>query len=462
MSKLLVLGCFLLSLVSTVVCGADAGTARNGDVVVVKLKGEVDDTQFYCVRRALKNAETMKASAVIIDIDTYGGSMKSAMDIMNALMKSDVPTYTFVDDRAMSAGALISIASGKIYMSPTGVIGAAAPVDQFGGNLESTMQEKVLSMETAVCHTAAQKNGYRDDVVRAFFKDDEVKIGDTVINPKGSLLSLNANEAVKVYDNKPLLAAGIVSSIDDLRAKEHLTGPVINVKPTGFEVMAYWLTNYSFLLLLGGIIGAYLEAKFHGTMISGIVSLCCFILFFTGQYVAGLAGWEVFVAFVIGVLLVIGEIFLHPGTIFPGLAGVVLIVGSLLWAMIDRYPDQPLVPTAQMLLRPMLTLGGAIAAAALVIYFLGKYLPETPILSRLALATANPQGPSLSLNSPDSPLLVKVGETGVAKSNLRPSGKAEFGNALVLDVITQGEFVAPYSKIRIVAIEGPRIVVESC
>jgi membrane-bound serine protease (ClpP class) len=80
----------------------------------------------------------------------------------------------------------------------------------------------------------------------------------------------------------------------------------------------------------------------------------------------------------------------------------------------------------------------------------------------LALGASNPQGPSLSSKSPDSPLLVKVGETGVAKSNLRPSGKAEFGNALILDVVTQGEFVSPYSRIRVVAIEGPRIVVESC
>ena len=440
-----------------------AKAADSGNVVVISLKGEVNEAQFYCVRRALKGAEETKASAVILDIETNGGKVTSAIDIMNALMKSDVPTYAFVDDKAFSAGALISVATGKIYMSPEGVIGAAAPVGGFGEDLDSTMKEKVLSVISSECKAAALKNGYREDVVESFFNSDkEVKIDGTVINPKGSLLSLGAHDAVKLYDGKPLLATGIVNSVADLMAKEKLTGHVVNVAPSGFEVIALWLTNYSFLLLLGGIIGAYLEAKFHGTMISGTVSLICFILFFLGQYLAGLAGWEVIIVFAVGVLLLASELFVHPGTIFPGVAGVILIFGSLLWAMIDRYPDQPLVPSTQMLTRPLLTLGGAIVAAMVVIYFLAKYLPQTSIYNRLALATANPPGPSLSAKSPDSPLLVKVGETGVAKSNLRPSGKAEFANALVLDVITQGEFLPPYSRVRIVAIEGPRIVVESC
>ena len=458
MSKFLSFGCLALLLFSIHAKGAE-----RGDVVVISLKGEVNETQFYCVRRALKGAEQTKASAVVLDLDTFGGEVTAAINIMNALMKCDIPTYTFVDDKAISAGALVSIATGKIYMSPAGVIGAAAPVNAFGGDLESTMKEKEISILSTVCRTASVKNGYREDLVQSLFnKDVEVKIGGTVINPKGSLLSLNASEAAKLYDNKPLLSAGIVGSVQQLMAKEKLTGRVVTIEPSGFEVLAQWLTNYSFVLLLGGIIGAYLEAKFHGTMISGIVSLICFILFFTGQYLAGLAGWEVFVVFFLGVLLLFSELFVHPGTIFPGIAGVILILGSLLWAMIDRYPDQPIVPTSAMLTGPVITLGAAILAAMVVIYFLGKYLPRTPIFNRLALATANPQGPSLSASSPDSPLLVKVGETGVAKSNLRPSGKAEFANALVLDVITQGEFVAPYSRVRIVAIEGPRIVVEPC
>ncbi len=442
---------------------AKCADSARGDVVVISLKGEVDESQFYCVRRALKNAEDIKASAVVIDMNTNGGKVTSAIDIMNALMKSDVPTYTFVDDKAYSAGSLIAVATQKIYMSPAGEIGAAAPVNQFGEDLDSTMKQKVISVMDEKCRAATARNGYRDDVVQAFFNDnEEVKIDGKIINAKGSLLSLNAADASKIYDGKPLLAAGIVNSIHDLLDKEKLTGRVINVEPTGFEVLATWLTNYSFVLLLGGILGAYLEAKFHGTMISGIASLICFILFFTGQYLAGLAGWEVFIVFFIGVLLLMSEIFVHPGTVFPGVAGVILIIGSLLWAMIDRYPDQPLVPTAHMIEGPALTLGGAIIAAMVVIFFLGKYLPQTPLLNRLALAAANPQGPSLCATSPDSPLLVKVGETGVAKSNLRPSGKAEFANSLVLDVITQGEFVAPYSRVRVVAIEGPRIVVEPC
>lgn len=457
MSKFLCV-CFLMAMLLP----AAARGEQHGEVVVISLKGEVNQTQFYCVRRALKSAEEEGASAVIVDLDTFGGENTSAIEIMNALMKSRVPTYAFVNDKAISAGAMISVATGKIYMSPTGVIGAAAPVRSDFTDMESTMKAKELSVISAKYRDAAQKYGYREDLLQSFSNSDvEVKIGAVVINAKGSLTSLNATEAVKLYGDKPLLATGIVSSISELMAKEKLTGQVRTVTPSGFEVLALWLTNYSFVLLLGGVLGAYLEAKFHGTMISGLVSLACFILFFTGQYFAGLAGWEIFIVFFIGVLLLASEIFVHPGTIFPGIAGVILIIGSLLWAMIDRYPGQPLIPTTQMLGGPVLMLLGVMLASLVLIYVLGKYLPKTHFMNRLALATANPQGPSLSATSPDSPLLVKVGETGVAKSNLRPSGKAEFGTTM-FDVVTQGEFVAPYSRVRIVAIEGPRIVVESC
>jgi membrane-bound serine protease (ClpP class) len=458
MSKYLRLGCLLFLLFSVAAKGTEPG-----DIVVIPIKGEITETQFFFLRRALKDAEQEKAGAVIIDMDTYGGELQAAVDMMNALMQCDIPTYTFVDSKAISAGAMITIATQKIYMSPTAVIGAAAPVSGEGGDLPSTMKDKTVSAMSAIARAASQKNGYNPELAESFInKEKEVKIGDTVINEKGSLLSLSAQEAAKVYNGKPLLAAGVVDSIPELVKREKLKGNLNPpVQQTGFEVLATWITALSPFFLLAGILGIYLEVKFHGTLIPGILGGICFLIFFAGHYVAGLAGWEVFALFFLGMLLLLSELFVHPGTILPGVAGAMLIVASLLWAMVDRYPDQPLVPTSEMLAGPVLTLGGTILAAIVMIFFLGKYLPKTTLFNHLALGRANPQGPSLSAKSVDSPLLVKVGETGVAKSNLRPSGKAEFGTAM-FDVVTQGEFVAPYSRVRIVAIEGPRIVVESC
>src|SRR5213082_1620266 len=185
-------------------------------------------------------------------------------------------------------------------------------------------------------------------------RDKEVKIGDRVVHAKGTLLSLNAQEATEKINGKPLLADGIADSIVDLKQKAGLQGNLISIDPTGFEQLAFWITSLAPLLLLGGIIGAYLEFKIPGATMPGIISAICFALFFLGHYLAGLAGWEVVGLFVLGVALVIIEIlFFAHSTIVFGVLGVLLMLASMLWAMIDRYPEQPFFPTGEMLAVPL-------------------------------------------------------------------------------------------------------------
>ena len=449
--------CSLLLLLSMA-----AHAAAQGEIVVIPLKGEVSQAQFFFLRRALKTAEREKASAVILDMETYGGEVFAAIDIMDALMKSDVPTYTLVDNKAISAGALIAVATQKIYMTSTAVIGASAPVSSGGEDLPSTMKDKTVSAISAIVRAASQKNDHNAELVEAFInKEKEIKIGDTVINAKGSLLTLSAQEASRVFNGKPLLAAGIADSIDDLIKKEKLKGHVRTFELTGFEKLAPLIAALGPLFLLAGILCSYLEVKLHGTFIPGIIAVTCFGFFFGGNYIAGLAGWEVFACFIIGFMLVISEIMLHPGTILPGLAGLFLMIGSILWAMVDRYPDQPWLPSGEMLKMPFLNLAAILLASIVIILLFGRFLPKTTFYNRLVLGTSGPAGPSLSNTSIDSPSLVKTGETGVAKSILRPSGKAMFGDNM-LDVVTDGGFVESGSRIRVVAIEGVRIVVEGC
>lgn len=434
--------------------------AAAADVVVIPLRGEVSEAQFFFLRRALKNAEQGKADAVLIDMDTYGGEVTSAVRMIDALSKTGVPTFTYINTNAASAGALVALATRHIYIAPTGAIGAAAPVNSNGEDLQETMKDKTVSYLSGRIRSAAERNGYNPDIAEAFInKTKEVKIGDTVVHPKGSLLTFSAQEAVKKIGGKPLLAEGIASSIDDLLAQAKLRGPVRKIEPTGFERLAFWITEFAPVILLLGIVGAYLEVKMHGTFIPGAVAGICFLLFFFGHYVAGLAGWEVAVVFLLGLALLLGELLVHPGTIIPGLLGALMMMGSLIWTMMDRYPSQPFLPTSAMLVRPMLNLGVAVVASAAVIVILGKYLPRTPLFSWIVLGKSNAQGPSLSSHSSGSPTRVRVGEQGIATSVLRPSGKAQFDGEVV-DVITQGGFVEPGKNVRVVEIEGARVVVE--
>jgi membrane-bound serine protease (ClpP class) len=446
-------------LVLLVGCLCVLATARAGEIVVIPIKGEINRAQFFFLRRGLKEAEAAKADAVILDMDTYGGELDAATDMLDALMATSVPTIAYIDTNAGSAGALISLGTKRIYMAPVSAIGAAAPVESSGGDLPSTMQDKVVSYFSGYFRSAATKNGYDPDIAEAFIsKDVEVKIGNTVIHPKGTLLTLSAQEATRVIDGKPVLAAGMADSIPDLMSKVKLSGAMVQIEPTGFETLAFWLTTLAPLLLLGGIVGVYIELKVGGFGVAGFVAAICFLAFFFGSYVAGLAGWEVVILFVIGLALIISEIAIHPGTIIPGLVGLMLVTASVIWAMMDRYPHEPLIPTGDMLEHPLTNLTITIVLAGIALPIITRYLPRTPLFRFIALARSQARGPSFSGKLVDSPTKVAIGENGVALSTLRPSGNARFGD-MIVDVITRGEFIEPDSPVRVLSVEGSRIVV---
>jgi membrane-bound serine protease (ClpP class) len=437
---------------------------HKGDVVVVPLRGEISPSMFLFLRRGVKAAENSSASAIILDMNTYGGRLDAAEEITSVLNHATVPTYTFINTNAGSAGSLIALATKHIYMAPVSAIGAAAPVLPTGEDLPLTEREKTLSYWSALLRGSALRNGHNPDVGEAFMnKEKEVKIGDRVVHPKGTLLTLNAQEATEQINGRPLLADGIADTVADVKQKAGLKGDVVSVEPTGFEQLAFWITAMAPLLLLGGIVAAYLEFKIPGATIPGFVAAVCFALFFLGHYFAGLAGWEVVALFLLGLALVLIEIlFFAHSTIVFGVVGVFLMLGSILWAMIDRYPGQTFLPTGRMLAVPLLNLLVALVAAAIVIALLARYLPRTSLYRRFALITSNPPGPSLS-ESPRQfaiPIALSPGMQGISLSILRPSGKARFAER-VIDVVTQGEFIPPGTPITVVQTDGMRVVVES-
>ena len=438
---------------------APGAPAPAGPVFVIPIHGEVGPAQFYFLRRALKEAQRDNASAVVLDVDTFGGRVDSAMEEMDALLTTRIPTIAFVDTKAISAGSLVSLAAKRIYMHPNAVIGASAVVGGEGEDLKETMKEKSTSMVVAKARGAAKAGGHPEDVAEAFVrKESEVKRGDVTIDSKDTLLTLNAADAAKLYDGKPLLSAGTVENLGELMKAEGLTGTVRRIEPSGFETIAFWITTLAPLLLIGGIVGAYIEMKAPGFGIPGIVSLICFALFFGGHFIAGLAGWESVVVFAVGLLLVLGELFLHPGTMVPGLVGVLLMLGSLVWAMTDHWPGTPGLPSTDELQRPMLNLVIAILGGTVFIAVLAKFLPNTSIYRRLVLATASENGPSITV--PAVNLELHAGDTGVAATTLRPSGKATFRGEHY-DVVTGGDFIKNGTSVRVVSVDGMRVVVEA-
>ena len=452
----------LAGLLSLGVAQAREGVDR-GDVVVIPIRGEVAPSLALFLRRAQKEAESNGAAAIILDMDTYGGRLDSAEEMTGILNHATIPTYTFINSNAGSAGALIALATKHIYMAPVSAIGAAAPILSTGEDLPPTQKEKTVSFWSALVRSNALRNGHNPDIGEAFMnKEKEVKIGDRVLHPKGSLLTLNAQEATEKINGKSVLAEEIAESIPELVQKAGLKGKLVQFEPSGFEQLAFWLTALAPLLLLGGILGAYIEFKIPGFGLAGIISIICFALFFLGHYFAGLAGWEVAGLFVLGVVFVLLEVlFFGHSTIVFGVVGVLLMFASLLWAMVDRYPGQKFLPTGQMLKIPLLNMFLTFLGAAILIALLARFLPQTSIYRRFILSTTNPPGPSLA-GSPRSfaiPLPLAPGMQGRALTILRPSGKAEFENHVV-DVLTEGEFIAPETPVAIVSTDGMRVVVK--
>jgi len=195
--------------------------------VVIPLRGEVSQAQFFFLRRILKAGEAADASAFILDMDTPGGELGAAVEILQALLKVKAPTFTYVNPNAGSAGALIALGTKQIWMAPVSAIGAAAPVMGGGQEIPETLGAKIVSYYSGYFRSAAENNGHNPEIAEAFInKEKAVKIGGREIDKRGELLTLSAQEAAEKIGGRPLLAAGIADSVADLVQAAGLQGPV--------------------------------------------------------------------------------------------------------------------------------------------------------------------------------------------------------------------------------------------
>jgi membrane-bound serine protease (ClpP class) len=330
-----------------------------------------------------------------------------------------------------------------------------------GGEIPETLAAKVVSYYSGYFRSAAENNGHNPEIAEAFInKEKEVKVGNKVINEKGELLTMSAQEATERIGGKPVLAQGIAESVADLVRDAGLKGPVVEAEPSGFEKAALYITMLAPLFLLGGIIGTYIEFKSPGFGVPGAIAAVCFLLFFAGHYVAGLTGMEVIAVFVLGLLLVLVELLFIPGIVVLALAGTLMMFGALLWAMVDYYPSAPEWPSLDIFLLPLANLGVAIGLSGVAIFFLAQFFPKLPVLRRLVLTTSEPGGGSLTMDEPGAGhLSVRAGDRGRSLSMLRPVGRAEFGGEN-FDARSEGDFIPPGTEVRALRVEGSEVVVE--
>ena len=180
---------------------APKGTAK---VVVIPIREQISKPELFILRRGLKEAIDNGVQTVVLDMETPGGRSDVTFDMLKALEKFPGKTITYVNREAMSAGALIAAGTDDIYFAPGAVIGAAAPVNADGTNINETMNAKLVSYLKARVRAITEGKGYRGEVISAMIDlKSEFKIGDEVIKGKDELLSLTAQEAMKEYGTPP-------------------------------------------------------------------------------------------------------------------------------------------------------------------------------------------------------------------------------------------------------------------
>lgn len=432
-----------LSVICTLAFGITPGTSHADDapapsapgpakVVVIPVRAQISPPELYILRRGLKEAIDHGVQTVVLDMNTPGGNGGTMLEMLKAIEKFPGKTYTFVNNEAGSAGALIAAGTDEIYFAPDGVMGSAAPVNADGSDLEPTMRAKVVSFMKARVRTITSDKGYRSEVLSAMIdKESEFKIGEAVIKPKGELLTLTAAEAMKEYGEPPapLLGAGIAEDIDGLLDTIHGKGnwSATRLEVSWSEKLAQYLTGIAPILMAIGMAALFIEFKTPGFGFFGLAGGLILAVVFLGHYVAGLSGHEPALFFALGILLVVAEIFFFPGSIAIGIAGVALMLGSLVWSMADLWPSQPIPFTMDVFLQPMVSVAIGLALAILIFVLIFRYLPKGGPWGNMVLNAAvggEPGGPKpiLAGGSSSGSLL---GKSGLTMTAMRPSGQVE-------------------------------------
>ena len=426
-------------------------------VYKIPIKDQIEPALLYVVRRGVTEAKKEKADAVVFVMDTPGGGVKEAREIISLIGQIDVPVYTFVEKAAYSAGAIIALATKHIYMAPGSVIGAATPLmmSPFGGveKLPDAVEEKMTSAVAALVRAAAEQGGHDPQLGEAMVRRElGYTAGTNVLSKAGELLTLTASEA------EGILSEGTVKDVAAMLEKAGLPDAEIKtLEVTSAERIARFIAAFAPILLMIGLGGIYIEIKTPGFGLPGIAGTAALVLFFFGHHIAGLAGMEDVVIFIIGFTLLFIEVFVTPGFGVLGISGIALILFSLLSAMTWKIPGNfwPALDGGT-LQHALGTLALGMAGTAALGFFAGKYLPKSRVFRPLVLEQQTDRAEGFTAAKDHSELL---GKEGVAEMNLHPAGRALFGGERV-NVITRGEFIESGSTVRVIESRGSHIVVE--
>jgi membrane-bound serine protease (ClpP class) len=413
-------------------------------VYVVPIEGVIDLGLAPFLARAIRDAEEAGAAAVVLDINTLGGRVDAAIVMRDALLQTRLRTIAFVNPRAISAGALLALATETIVMTEGGTIGAAMPVLSGGGEPRAADEKSVSYLRKEFAATA-ERRGRPAEFAEAMV-DVDVEIPGVVA--KGKLLTLTVSEAMRHHV--------VEFRADTLEAALEAVGlghaDVRRTSQTWAETLVRFLTNpiVASLLMTVGLLGIFVEIRSPGFGLPGFVGLLSFGVLFWGHWLVQLAGWEEMLLVAAGTLLIGAEVFVIPGFGVAGIAGVVALVAGLGMTLVGAGA------TTSMVIGALGRVGISLLVALCGGLVLLRVLPHLPYGRRFVLN--DNMAADLGYATAPETDRAWLGRTGTAVSPLRPAGIAEIAGTR-LDVVSDGGFIEALTVIEVTRVDGNRIVV---
>jgi len=430
----------------------------------IKLNEEVSPSMWMKVQRGFEKAHHDSVDLILLHINTYGGTVLDADSIRTCILNCKIPVFAFIDNNAASAGALIAIACDSIYMRNGANIGAATVVNQTG----EAMPDKYQSYMRSIMRSTAEAHGcdtvingcdtiykwHRNPQIAEAMVDENINIAN--ISDSGKVLTFTALEAIKHG-----FCEGIAENLDELIAQtEFKQAKIIEYQPTKVENILGWLINPALqsLLVMAIIGGIYFEMQSPGIGFPSIVAIGAAILYFAPLYIEGLAAhWEI-ALFVLGLILIVIEIFAFPGFGVCGISGIILAVSGLALSMIGNFDnDIPDIQADDVIKSFLLVILSSAFSIGLCLWITSKFYKASLFGNRLSLTATQQTGEGYVGVKPD--LNQFIGCEGVTTTVLRPSGKIEI-NGHEFDAKSNLGFIDKQQTVKVVGCNAAQLYVE--
>lgn len=432
--RLFILTILLIGFLIPSVALVTKAEAKSNVIYHIPIHEDIEKGLHAFLQRAFKEAEQNQADAIILDIHTPGGFTNAAGNIAMLMDATNIRTIAYINKDALSAGAFLALHADEVYMTPNGTMGAAGIIEQSGKDADKKVQSAWIKQMKAAAETKAG----RDPIYAMAMADKDIDLPE-LGSPKGEFLTLSAKEAEQVKYSQ-----GTAATLQDvLQATQLNDHEMIQVEPTFFEHVARFITNPIVIPILLSIasLGLIIELYSPGFGISGAMGLISLVLFFFGHLVAGFAGYETILLFILGAALIGAEFFIPGGIV--GIVGIVAVIASIVMAGAD---------VTHMLISVLIAISVAIVGMVIIMKVFGKKLT---ILNNLVLkdATTTEDGYVSNVNRIDL-----IGRTGKTVTPLRPSGIMDIQGER-LDVVSEGAYIEAGKMVVIIKVEGSRIVV---